>query len=273
MAEIYRRQAGETRDYKERFEFRFTVGNNIICQRYFKINNFNPLSLCSQELVHTIRDCAKMIDDDLKDKTQVYLMYAAPMVFKTVDEMNKYFENEEHREQMRIGQGIVIKEPGAPNYAWGKKMEPVPLAEKFDNGEFTEPLTDDDRVSYKLSFYDDGREVCSSTWEGVYPKYVRNSIDLSNKKGRMSDDDDPSRLSFDSYILYKMVDGKPDIVYRIIKDICFACSSQDNSWYTTHVSFATPKGKLKRYNNTTYQNDMAKEIRRMESYLNEQSSR
>ena len=273
MVEINKRPAGEPRDYKERFEFRFTVGNNIICQRYFRINNFNALSLSSIELLHTIRDCGAMIDDDLKDKTEKYLTYSAPKIFNTVDEMKRYFEKEENRKAMRLGWGIVIKDPSAPNYAWGKKNEPVPVAEKFDNGEFNEPLTNDDRVTYKFAFYDNGREVCATSWEGVYPKYVRNSIDLSNKKGKLSEDDDPSRLNFDSWVLYKMVEGKSDIVYKIIKDICFACSSQDNSWYTIHMSFITPKGKVKKYDNTTYQREVRKEVKRMEAYLNEQGDR
>ena len=40
MSEI-KKSAAESKDYKERFEFELTVGNNIICQRYFRINNFN----------------------------------------------------------------------------------------------------------------------------------------------------------------------------------------------------------------------------------------
>ena len=43
MSEI--KKSVEPKDYKERFEFELTVGNNIICQRYFRINNFNPTSL------------------------------------------------------------------------------------------------------------------------------------------------------------------------------------------------------------------------------------
>lgn len=274
MAEFNKKQSGEIRDYKERFEFRFTVSNNIICQRYFKINNFNPLSLCSLELMQTIRDCGQMIDDDLKDKTEKYLFYSAPMLFKSEEEMREYFTSEINRNRMRPGWGIVIRDPKAPNYAWGKKGEPVPLAEKFDSGDFSEPLTDDDHITYKLAFYDNGREVCATVWDGVYPKYVRNSIDLSNRRGKLTEGDDPSRLNSESYVLYKMVEGKSDIVYKIIKEICFTCSSQDNSWYTTHMTFATNDGKpkLKKYDNTEYQRELRKETKRLEAYLNEQTS-
>ena len=275
MADINnRRQSGETRDYKERFEFRFTVGNNIICQRYFRINKFNPLCLSSLELAHTIRDCANLIDSDLKDKTEKYLRLVAPQTFKNEDEMRKYFESEEHRSRMYLGEGIVLREPeNAPNYVWGKNNEPVALTEKFDvTREFVTPLTDEDTATYKFAFYDNEREVCAVVWEGTYPKYVRNSIDLSNKRGKIASDEDPSKLGADAYILYKLVEGKGDIVYKIIKDICFTCSSEDNSWYTTGFEFLND-GKKTKYDNLELQRELRKENKRLEAYLNEQTAR
>ena len=275
MADINnRRQSGEPRDYKERFEFRFTVGNNIICQRYFRINKFNPLCLSSLELAHTIRDCANLIDSDLKDKTEKYLRLVAPQTFKNEDEMRKYFESEEHRSRMYLGEGIVLREPeNAPNYVWGKNNEPVALTEKFDvTREFVTPLTDEDTATYKFAFYDNEREVCAVVWEGTYPKYVRNSIDLSNKRGKIASDEDPSKLGADAYILYKLVEGKGDIVYKIIKDICFTCSSEDNSWYTTGFEFLND-GKKTKYDNLELQRELRKENKRLEAYLNEQTAR
>ena len=273
MVETSRRQPGTVRDYKERFEFKFTVGGNIICQRYFRINNFNPTSLASLELVDSIRDCAKMIDNDLKDKSNKYINLSAAQNFNSVDEMFDYFKDEKHKLNMRIGQGIVIKDAKAPNYVWGKNNCPVALTEKFDkDGEFTSPITSDDVVTYKFAFYDNGKEVCTTSWEGIYPRYIRNSIDLSNKKGKLSEGDDPSRLGYDSYILYKMVEGKEDIVYKIIKEICLTCSNPDNSWYTTELSFKKPNGEIVKYDNTQQQRDLEVEVKRMEAYLNGQGS-
>lgn len=273
MVETIKRQAGDARDYTERFEFRFTVAGNIICQRYFRINNFNPISLYSYELIQTIRDCGKMIDNDLKDKTERYLAISAPQVFNNVHEMYEYFKDENHKKNIRQGHGIVIKDPGAPNYIWGKNNEPVPIQEKFDkDGEFTNPITDEDRVVYKFAFYDSGREVCATSWEGVYPKYVRNSIDLSNKKGKLPEGEDPSKLGYEAYVLYKLVEGKSDMVWKIIKEICFTCSSQDNSWYTTSLVYNKPNGKKVVYNNLQLQKDVLTEVRKMEAYLNEPSN-
>ena len=65
----------QQKDYKERFEFVLTTGGNIICQRYFRIGNFNPISLKSNELMDTIRGCAEMIDNDLKEVDAIIREY------------------------------------------------------------------------------------------------------------------------------------------------------------------------------------------------------
>ena len=232
MADI-RKQAEQTRDYRERFEFRLTVGDNIICQRYFRINNFNPLSFRSFDLPDTMRVCADMIDKDLKSKTQTYLELFAPKVFNSMEEAEKYFENKDNRKGMMLGEGIVIR-GDENNYFWGDEKGIQEAQFKFDDGEFSNGITEDDIVTYQ--FYDNGkdldqhREVCSTLWEGVYPKFVRNQIDLSNKKYRY-DEDEISRLSYEQYLLFKMSEGKSDLVYKIIKEICYTCSVPDDGWY------------------------------------------
>ena len=256
----------EVRDFKERFEFKLTVGENIICQRYFKINNFNPLSLSSFELADVMRHLAAMVDDDLKDKSQVYLDIMAPMIFHTEQEMNEYFANPKTHAYVRGGHGIVVKENPEHDYAWKSYFDkdgnatggcPMPLTFKFDDGEFGRELTDEDFVEYKLSFIDNGKdfldnpkpkEVCATVWTGVYPKYVRNSIDLSNKRGRF-DNVDVMTLGFDQYLVYKIFNGRQDLVYRIIKEIQVTCSNTDNSWYTTTESYRKPNGSTKVYKN------------------------
>lgn len=255
MGEFAKTQSQKAQDFKERFEFKLTMRNrndgteNIIIQRYFKINNFNPLSLSSYELVETIQNCANKINTELKFKTQTYLEIFAPKYFDTVEQMNKYFSVPWRREQMHLGEGIVVKENTEHNYFWSENG-PVEANFKFDEGELNSSIGENDIVDYKFAFYDNEREVCSTVWEGIYPKYVRNSIDLSNKRGKF-DGEDLDRLSFEQYLLYKMVEGRTDMVYNIIKDICATCSCQDNSWFTTSdVYNVTTGGKeKKKYNN------------------------
>ena len=250
MAEV-KRQFEQALAFKERFEFRLTVGDDIICQRYFRIGNFNPISLKSTELVDTIRGCAQTIDNDLKSKSLIYLEIFAPRVFNTMEEFDAYIEDEKNRNTFVRGEGVVIRNVDDHDFAWNGVDGLVPLDFKFEDGEFSEPLTDEDYVTYKFSFLDYGREVCSSTWVGVYPRFVRNSIDLSNKRGKL-DPDDIYRVGFEQYILYKLVEGRSDLVWKLVKEICYTCSESDDSYYTITEEYKDQEtGKAYLYNNKT----------------------
>ena len=250
MAEV-KRQFEQALAFKERFEFRLTVGEDIICQRYFRIGNFNPLSLKSNELMDTIRSCAEMIDNDLKSKSLVYLEIFAPRIFNTMEEFEGYIQNEENRKGLVRGEGIVIRDIKDQNFSWDGEKGLKPLDFKFEDGEFSEPLSDENYVTYKFAFLDYGREVCSSSWVGVYPRFVRNSIDLSNRRGKL-DPEDLYRVGFEQYILYKLVEGRSDLVWKLVKEICYTCSESNDSWYTISSEYADEKsGTVRVYNNKT----------------------
>lgn len=224
------RRQNVVKDYKERFEFKLTVGDNIICQRYFKINNFNEQCLRSTELVETIQDVVKTIDNELKSKTVDYLEIFAPKYFNSLEEMETYFSDEYNCSKMHLGEGIVVK--GEPNnYYWGKNLKPVNLGFKFDEGELINQLTENDSVEYKFAFLVDEKEVCAASWIGVYPKFIRNAIDLSNKKGRINSNDLVG-LGFEEYLNYRISLNRNDLVYTIIKDICSVCCLQGDNCYT-----------------------------------------
>ena len=250
MAEV-KKQFEQALAFKERFEFRLTVGDDIICQRYFRIGNFNPTSLRSSELAETIRCCAKIIDNDLKSKSLIYLEIFAPRIFKDMEEFEKYIETERNRNSLVRGEGVVIRTVKDHDFAWNGVDKLVPLDFKFEDGEFSEPLTSEDYVTYKFAFLDYGREVCSTTWVGVYPRFVRNSIDLSNKRGKL-DPDDVYRVGFEQYILYKLVEGRSDLVWKLVKDICYTCSDSDDAAYTVINEYKDEAtGKTYLYNNKT----------------------
>ena len=248
MAEV-KKQFEQALAFKERFEFRLTVGEDIICQRYFRIGNFNPISLKSNELMDTIRGCADTIDRDLKSKSLIYLEIFTPRIFNTMEEFEKYIESEKNRNSLVRGEGVVIKSVKDHDFAWNGVDGLVSLDFKFEDGEFSEPLTDEDYVTYKFAFLDYGREVCSATWVGVYPRFVRNSIDLSNKRGKL-DPEDIYRVGFEQYILYKLVEGRSDLVWKLVKDICYTCSDSDDSAYTVVNEYKDEAtGKTYVYNN------------------------
>ena len=231
MLEKQQNKGNDVKRYNERFEFVLTTGGNIICQRYFRINSFNYKCLNSYDLVRAIRQCADIIDRDLKDKTAIYLANYAPKVFNSVEEMKQYVSNPVNQKNMHLGEGLVVRGEDKYDYAFTGDGYKV-LERKFDDGELTTNSVDDNSTVYKFSFKMDKREVCSIEWTGVYPKFVRDKIDLSNKRGRFSIDD-LSQLTMEQFLLHKMFEGKNDLVYGLIKRICKACSYREDDQYIT----------------------------------------
>jgi hypothetical protein len=171
----------------------------------------------------------------------------SPRYFNSVGEMTEYLSKPENVSSLFIGEGIVVK--GAEkDYFWDGKRAQV-CSYKFDDGSLNSELTNDDFVTYKFSFYVEEQEVNSVIWTGAYPKYVRNSIDLSNKRGRF-EGEDLTKLSFEQYLLYKMSEGRTDLVWNLIREICKVCSIQDTSKYTTEDVYHDEKtGKDVEYEN------------------------
>ena len=236
---------------EERFEFALYVNGNIICKRNFKINDFIEHSMKSLEFKNKIDEIVNMIDNDLKSKSLVYLEIFAPRIFNTMEEFEKYIEKEENRNGLVRGEGVVIRNIKDHDFAWDGEAHLKALDFKFEDGEFSEPLQEENYVTYKFAFLDYGREVCSCTWVGVYPRFVRNSIDLSNKRGRL-DPDELYRVGFEQYILYKLIEGRSDLVWKLVKDICYTCSESDDSWYTISSEYVDQEsGKVRCYNNKT----------------------
>lgn len=56
-----------------KFEFLLTLENNIICQRFFNVRNYNPKSRSSMDLHYEVKNICDEISHDLKIKTVDYL--------------------------------------------------------------------------------------------------------------------------------------------------------------------------------------------------------
>jgi hypothetical protein len=257
-------------DFKEPYEFRLLIDDNIICQRYFKINNFNPNSLHSLELTDTIRECANMIDEDLKSKTRVYLWHMAPLVFQNEAEMRDWFAKPENAEKVKLFENIVLRDKDASEYTWdGEKL--IFCEKKICDGTFTNNLTEKDTLTYEFAFYVNDRKVASTIFDGVYPHYIRRNIDLSNTRGKF-EGEDLSRLGFESYILNRLVYDRQDLIKKIVKEICYVCSVPEDSFYTQVETFKKPNGEVVTYplniNDPKVFNAMyAKEIAKAKKYL------
>lgn len=207
--------------FKERFQFLLSVNDNIICQRYFKINGYNPKSLQSLELKYTLDECIEMIKEDLVSKSRIFMWYTRDEPIK----MTGFGENEEVT-YFKYDEGVT------DSYSDNEKLNPYEVTFKFQ-------LLVDEKVVYEI------------IWDGTdYPKYVRNGVDLTNSDA-LYKDKEPLSLHFSIAIVRRMTLNKIDLVYHIIKKICEAMSCSDNS-YTNSIKFTNRDD-----NKVTYSKDYA----------------
>lgn len=215
--------------YKERFQFILSLGENIICQRYFRINGFNPESVESYELKETIDKIVELIKRDLESKSRVYQYYTANMPMKLTGFGNTY---EETREKAMEATYFVYPEEIVDTYADNERPQPY---------EFT----------FKFSFLMDNNIVYEKIWDGGdYPRYVRNSVDLTNSD-HLYKDREPLSLSFNVAVIRAMTIDKNDLIYTIIRKICDVMSStyvETYGYYTKRVKYGNKKYRYSLYN-------------------------
>lgn len=235
--------------WKERHQFVLSANGNIICQRYFKVNGFNPKSLNSEELYYTIRDIVHMIKDDLKSKSRIYTAITMGKSTKLTGFYNgEKLSNhdaalvfqDDVRGEVTLSNGIVLN----------KTYIDYDVEEEVDDSPFT----------LKFSYLFDDKAVYEEVWDGtVYPKYVRNCIDLSNSNASYKNVD-PMRMTFSQQMTKSLNSGRPDLIYNIIKLFCDTLSNDvdddGNSidkGYTTSVKYGN-----KKYYYTNYPIDFVK---------------
>ena len=185
-------------NYRERFQFHLKVNDNIICQRYFKINRYNSDSICSRELYETLDAFVESIQNDLEAKSRIYL-------WNTCDSKTKLT-------------GFIKDENGQPV----SEPEYVDIpAKELDEDELIQPWD----ATFKFTFLVDDNIVYERIWNGSqYPKYVRNSVDITNSKS--------------PYIMVQIMNnGREDLVVNIIKSICEVCSNEDQDKIKQYVKF------------------------------------
>lgn len=253
MSEILKKEKEvkviDNTQWKERHQFVLSANGNIICQRYFKVNGFNPKSLNSEELYYTIRDIVHMIKDDLKSKSRIYTAITMGKSTKLTGFYNgEKLSNhdaalvfqDDVRGEVALSNGIVLN----------KTYIDYDVEEEVDDSHFT----------LKFSYLFDDKAVYEEVWDGtVYPKYVRNCIDLSNSNASYKNVD-PMRMTFSQQMTKSLNSGRPDLIYNIIKLFCDTLSNDvdddGNSidkGYTTSVKYGN-----KKYYYTNYPIDFVK---------------
>lgn len=172
----------------ERFQFVLTVNNNLICQRYFKINGFNEEGLKSVEFKDTMDAIVEKFKDDLASKSRTYLWYS------------------DTGEPMKLTGFADASDTTYCNRSSTEKdmMEWL--------GEF-QPAW---KVVFNFTLYVDERPVYTRIWDGgVYPRYVRDSVDITNKRANY-ENIEQSRLTFSQSLNKRMSAEKPDLSFEAI---------------------------------------------------------
>ena len=246
--------------YKERFQFMLSINDNIICQRYFRINGFNAESLESEELKYVMDEIVELIQQELISKSRIYMWYTRDEPMKLTGFTN--VECSEGVLRALIDTKVVGKICDEDGNIYDKSYFEYPTEmienddEKPEDGEFV----------FKFSFLVDDKPVYTYAWDAnVYPKYVRNSVDLTNSDAAYKDRD-PMSLNFSAAIIYRLTYGRSDLVYSIIKKICDTLSNTyTDSFgnYTKKVVYSNKNGDDKTYYYTPYNKVVVNEWRKV----------
>lgn len=200
--------------FKERFQFILSSNGNIICQRYFRINGYNNDSLGTVDLYQALEECVDMIKEDLNYKSFVYQTLINDEPIKLTGFVNEpasfsdlcNIASSMVEGEITLSDGTTI-EKGYMHYS--SKADDI-----YGDSEELNPWD----VTFKFEFRVDDRPVFERIWDGtVYPKHIRNSVDLSNT----GSNNDPKSVfvnSIDGVLSYTKL-GRPNLVYLIIRKI------------------------------------------------------
>lgn len=218
--------------YKSKFQFLIWVNDNVICQRYFKINGFNEDSVYTEEFSNCMNGIVESIQEDLTSKSRIFMWYtnmSEPMKiqgFLTDKEIEKYgsdflgiMTNSDIDGKIKASDGKIFTKEYI-RYC-DETMNEYGEIEKPKEGEFI----------FKFSFLIDDIPVFEKVWDGnVYPKFVRNGVDLTNSYA-LYDNRDTSALSFGAAIIRYMQKGKVNLISDFIRRICETLSNTFSEKY------------------------------------------
>lgn len=220
--------------YRDKFRFLLSANENIICERFFKINSFNYASLHSEQLRDTIECIVTLIQDDLKSKSRIHAWYTTftPVKLTGFKPNGMGMHNPdsvfvEYTEN--TPQSDEVKNEAEP------ELKPYDVAFRFDFQMAQKIETNPEDGKPIFSNY---KSIYSAIWDAtVYQKDVRNSVDLTNSMSSYKHCD-LNMLNFARMLNYRMVNGKQDLIYDIIKRICDTTSGE-NKVYNTVCFYGT----------------------------------
>ena len=173
-----------------------------------------------------------MIEKDLKEKTQLYLEYTAPQIFKDRDEMIELLT----KGNINLSDlTFIVFEDSDDAYVYtdGKC---VPYEKAISKTDYLADENNSDQILFKFAFLDEGNEVASKTWDGsVYPRFIRTNVDLSNSKNKYRQENNFSPIEAFRIDLFN--EDREDLIPKIVKVLYSTCSHQDADSYTSYATF------------------------------------
>ena len=228
----------------ERFEFVLTVNDNIVCQRYFRIGGFRERSLGSLQLTEAVEQCVEIINNDLKEKSNIYNWYMAPQVFQNRTEMDEWVARygKSGRSKLEVPSYVVLRDSDEV-FNWnGSEMQP--WGGYFDKSDFDSSEPEFPCI-LKFTFLENKNEVRSLSWDisRFCPRFVRANIDLSNSKNKY-EVDGVTKAPIESFLVKRFMRTMTSIIPKILNTISTACSYDNPSEYTTYVEYGDRKYDL-----------------------------
>ena len=214
---------------KERFEFVLKINDYIVCQRYFKMARVRTSALYSEELLDTLNYCVELIQNDLRNKSNLYNCYTAPQVFNNQDE----FETWITQNRLDTPAFVLFRDSESVNIWDGEKLKP--FEKRFNISDYigNKPSEEESSNTLKFEFLDNGHVLYAKIWDAnVYPRFIRNNIDLSNSKNKYNFDESP----FEAFLIKLLTKDRTDLIYKIINTICETCTDE-NMKYTTNLKY------------------------------------
>lgn len=212
--------------YKSKFQFLIWVNDNVICQRYFKINGFNEESIYTAEFTNCMNGIVRSIQEDLESKSRIFMWYTnlkEPLKmtgFATNEEMEKYGEE---FLTLLVNSSVKGNIEAPDEKIFHKEYMEYTEGVVNDYGEVERPT--EGEYIFKFSFLIDDVPVFEKIWDGnVYPKFVRNGVDLTNSYASY-DNKEVSALSFGAAIVRYMQAGKINLISDFIRRICDTLSN------------------------------------------------
>lgn len=230
----------------EPYEFILKINDKIVCQRYFKINDFKRESLISNELTLTVRQCVSKIKEDLNKKSRTYSWCASPMVFGSINEAKNWLQN--YGADLKQGKFVSITDDKNENRSFIVGPNGLETYSGFSKIDEFNPNSEKNPCLIEFGFYYRGKKVCAEGWDGnVYPKFVRTNIDISNSKNRYKTDNGKS-VTYDALMIdYINKECDKDLIPEVIQDLCTVCSFKNPSDYTRVDNFGASTYSLNNY--------------------------